>query len=248
MTRGTSNSNARGNTRDREARRAFLFTKYGNGTHCPCYRCATILDASTLTVDRIRPGCQGGRYIRSNIRPACGKCNSETGSQLAVKVHHCIDCKRLPEDQRPPNPRPIPVGQQGPKRCATHARAFKNRGRQRAREKRSEKVYGLAPGVRAQLVALQDGKCPICLRGLDFDAKTGRWRSTHHDHSHELAAQHDHPDDQACEDCLRGLLCGYCNRELLVRVPDLEAALRIVAYYENPPMAQLRAAQLKEAC
>ena len=35
-----------------------------------------------LTVDRIIPGCQGGTYRRTNIRPACGDCNSETGGGL----------------------------------------------------------------------------------------------------------------------------------------------------------------------
>lgn len=38
-----------------------------------------VLTAIPLTVDRIIPGCQGGRYTRNNIRPACGPCNSETG-------------------------------------------------------------------------------------------------------------------------------------------------------------------------
>lgn len=39
--------------------------------------------AHPLTVDRIIPGCQGGTYRRTNIRPACGSCNSETGGRLA---------------------------------------------------------------------------------------------------------------------------------------------------------------------
>lgn len=38
-----------------------------------------------LTIDRITPGCQGGTYRRSNIRPACGGCNSETGGALASR-------------------------------------------------------------------------------------------------------------------------------------------------------------------
>lgn len=35
-----------------------------------------------LTVDRIIPGCNGGTYRRNNIRPACARCNSETGGAL----------------------------------------------------------------------------------------------------------------------------------------------------------------------
>lgn len=181
-----------------------------------------------------------------------------------MKQHECVDCLALPEKPtpaeyeallnddgqndaapyvgpfRPPAPRKIVPGC-GPrsKRCATHQRALKRRRRQQAREKRSEKVYGLAPGVRAQLMELQGGKCPICQCGLDMDSR-GRFRATTHDHDHDLAAQHDHPIDQGCEECVRGLVCNWCNGELMSRI-DLEAARRLVAYYENPPMARLLA-------
>lgn len=52
---------------------------------CRCYRCGKLLSAATVTVDRIKPGCQGGTYIRSNCRPACGPCNSETGATVRQK-------------------------------------------------------------------------------------------------------------------------------------------------------------------
>lgn len=83
-TRGTTNRNVRGNTRDREARRAYLLSAYessaGPGT-CRCYRCGLVLTGDTVTVDRIVPGAKGGTYKRSNIRPACGTCNSATGAK-----------------------------------------------------------------------------------------------------------------------------------------------------------------------
>lgn len=52
---------------------------------CRCYRCGILLTVETVTVDRIVPGCKGGTYRRSNIRPACGPCNSETGGALASR-------------------------------------------------------------------------------------------------------------------------------------------------------------------
>lgn len=83
--RGTSNSNARGSSQDRARRRAYLLRVYesnrGAGT-CRCYRCGRVLTADTVTVDRVVPGCRGGRYVRSNIRPACAGCNSETGGKV----------------------------------------------------------------------------------------------------------------------------------------------------------------------
>ncbi|MCO7195044.1 HNH endonuclease [Pseudonocardia sp. McavD-2-B] len=87
--RGTSNGNARGNVQDRARRRAWLLATFGDGQTCPCHRCGLTLDDSTITVDRIVPGIEGGTYRRSNIRPACGPCNSEAGARLAhERTHH----------------------------------------------------------------------------------------------------------------------------------------------------------------
>lgn len=113
--RGTTNGNARGNAEDRRRRRAFLVETYradvdvlhgaeleviaavpisdgrgaleGDGWRkaCRCYRCGELLTVDTVTVDRIVPGCRGGRYVRNNIRPACATCNSETGGATRSK-------------------------------------------------------------------------------------------------------------------------------------------------------------------
>ncbi len=101
--RGTSNGNAAGSSEARRRRKAWLVATYRadrdvlyaefrdsplpvhTGVHddsvpaCRCYRCGTLLTIETVTVDRIVPGCQGGTYRRSNIRPACASCNSVTG-------------------------------------------------------------------------------------------------------------------------------------------------------------------------
>jgi 5-methylcytosine-specific restriction endonuclease McrA len=103
--RGTTNGNARGGSEDRRRRREWLVQSYaanvavvtiqlplgpmvvevelgteGSENACRCYRCGSLLTVDTVTVDRIVPGCQGGTYRRSNIRPACGRCNSQTGA------------------------------------------------------------------------------------------------------------------------------------------------------------------------
>jgi len=103
--RGTSNSDARGGTPARRARRAWLLSTYASDVpgFCRCYRCGVLLynpdggpedlgaldplgESRPVTVDRIIPGCQGGTYRRNNIRPACGGCNSETGGRTRGKV------------------------------------------------------------------------------------------------------------------------------------------------------------------
>lgn len=98
--RGTSNSNSRGSSTDRRRRREYLIEAFradvdldledrsravelGEGIPCaPCYLCGELLTVETVTVDRIKPGIEGGTYERSNIRPACGHCNSSTGGIL----------------------------------------------------------------------------------------------------------------------------------------------------------------------
>ncbi len=82
--RGTSNRNQRGNTKDRRARRAWLLKVYESDEPglARCYRCGALLNDDTITVDRIKPGAQGGTYRRTNIRPACALCNSETGGAV----------------------------------------------------------------------------------------------------------------------------------------------------------------------
>jgi len=96
--RGTSNSDARGSAASRRARRAWLVDTFGwrlpdgTGLVC-CYLCHVVLlehddpgaPGQSVTVDRVVPGCDGGRYVRGNIRPACGPCNSETGGPLHTR-------------------------------------------------------------------------------------------------------------------------------------------------------------------
>lgn len=106
VTRGTTNGNVRGSSYDRRRRRAYLMMAYASDVEgfVRCYRCGCLLyneDApplegwdptawimagyATLTVDRIVPGIHGGTYRRTNIRPACGPCNSETGATTRRK-------------------------------------------------------------------------------------------------------------------------------------------------------------------
>ena len=85
-TRGTSNGNAAGSAEDRRRRRQWLLDTWGDGVTAVCElgetECIGVVDIVTLTVDRIVPGCKGGTYRRSNIRPACGPCNSRHGGAL----------------------------------------------------------------------------------------------------------------------------------------------------------------------
>ena len=91
MKRGTSNSNSRGSSYDRRARREFLMKKFGNGKTVPCFWCGRRL-RKHFEVDRW-PVCghDGGSYRRNNIVPACSDCNGKrctSAKKCRASVHH----------------------------------------------------------------------------------------------------------------------------------------------------------------
>jgi 5-methylcytosine-specific restriction endonuclease McrA len=77
------NGNQRGSAEDRRRRKAWLFEEFGVDGIVTCTFCDVPLLPEECTVDRIVPGCRGGRYVRGNIRPACKPCQDEQGGLLA---------------------------------------------------------------------------------------------------------------------------------------------------------------------
>jgi hypothetical protein len=88
--RGTSNSNSRGSSTSRRARRHYLLASWGWRDWTRCFHCGKMLVDGDVTADRIIPGILGGTYARGNLRPACLTCNSVEGSALrdALKRGH----------------------------------------------------------------------------------------------------------------------------------------------------------------
>jgi len=81
------NGNQRGSAAQRRARRQWLLDEFGDGITAMCHlelsdECEMDLTLETLTVDRIVPACEGGRYVRGNIQPACRPCNDLQGARL----------------------------------------------------------------------------------------------------------------------------------------------------------------------
>lgn len=84
----------RGNNRDRARRRAWLLETFdpdlGPGrARCHLFglseRCKGVVDAGTLTVERIIPG---GTYRRDNIVPACAPCQNKQGALITRERRH----------------------------------------------------------------------------------------------------------------------------------------------------------------
>jgi 5-methylcytosine-specific restriction endonuclease McrA len=86
LRRGSSNSNSRGGSTARRARKLWLLEQYGDGVTCLCFSCGDELIYETLQADRIIPGCLGGGYARGNIRPCCGPCNIRSGNAVKALI------------------------------------------------------------------------------------------------------------------------------------------------------------------
>lgn len=83
--RSTSNANERGNNRDRARRKRNLLERDGTGPDgwALCVTCPIVVDFESMTVDRIVPGCLGGKYgpptDLSNCRIQCERCSRKQG-------------------------------------------------------------------------------------------------------------------------------------------------------------------------
>jgi hypothetical protein len=88
------------------------------------------------------------------------------------------------------------------KLAAQQARYYKRHpGKQQ--ERKRQRLYGLTPEAFNSLLASQGNKCAICQNV--FTAAI----SPHVDHDHVCC-----PGKKTCGNCIRGLLCGHCNRML----------------------------------
>ncbi len=155
-----------------------------------------------------------------------------------VKV--CKDCKLLPLSQQPSPPRPIAVLKKkgkpdrlapGP-RCFTHWIAYRDATRARNHGRRVATIYGITVEFYWKLYEFQNGMCYICERAY------GKTKRLAVDHDHKCEAGH--PVENACELCVRGLLCTMCNRKIVGHLRDDPAAFRRGAeYLENPPARRL---------
>ncbi len=135
----------------------------------------------------------------------------------------CKDCLTA-ADGRPMHRRPTPWP--GP-RCVTHHRIEKKRRGAVAHGRMVAQRYEISAADYAALYEFQGGRCALCR------IATGKARRLAVDHDHELAKLHDHPVDQGCAMCIRGLLCKRCNR---YGVPLTHLAVeRAREYLIHPP-------------
>ena len=87
---GRCNSNERGSSADRRARKLWLLSPGagwgGDGETVPCWDCGVVLEYPDLIADRIIPGERGGTYRRDNIAPHCLPCSCRQGQFRTVQL------------------------------------------------------------------------------------------------------------------------------------------------------------------
>lgn len=97
--------------------------------------------------------------------------------------------------------------------------------------------YGLTAQQYDALYEAQGGVCALCRRATGAGTHRGARRlAVDHDHS----CPEDHPSNQGCTQCVRGLVCGPCNDALATFRDDPETFFRGGLYLISPPWHALR--------
>jgi hypothetical protein len=103
--------------------------------------------------------------------------------------------------------------------------------RHRDAARRIERVYGLSEQEYAALLRHQHGRCWCCRRA------TGASKRLAVDHDHSCTRGH--PTSEGCRQCVRGLLCGVCNRLVGFLRDDPETFERMADYLREPPAREV---------
>lgn len=87
----------------------------------------------------------------------------------------------------------------------------------------------MTPEQYARLLAFQGGVCYLCRR-------PGVRKFLAVDHDHKIARERcDHPPEQSCRQCWRGLLHGPCNKMLALARDSVDFFQRCIEYLRKPP-------------
>jgi hypothetical protein len=152
-------------------------------------------------------------------------------ASTAVKVHICIDCKKNP----PATVRKVwsKLKPSDPRRCGEHGRAWRDHNREVSWASRIRREWNIEPELYWAIYDAQGGRCamPRC-------TATGKTKMLAVEHDHDVARREcDHDPKRGCKRCIRGLMCGPHNYELIGKFKNsLQDALD---YLAHPPAREV---------
>lgn len=146
------------------------------------------------------------RSAASGLQAYCKDCNAETARQWRE-----ANPQRVRDRARRYNADPAVR-----EHTTTRMRTWRANNPRRALANYLRQRYNLSLDAYDAMLEEQDGACAIC-RSTDV--------KLHVDHDHRCC-----PERPACGRCVRGLLCGYCNRALSIFRDD-PANVEIIAAY-----------------
>jgi hypothetical protein len=151
-----------------------------------------------------------------------------------MRQTRCIDCNALGRVTSRPAYKPGP-------RCDEHWRERIRQVSKAAHSKRLEKVYQITAAVYDFILQWQGGVCYGCRKAK------GKRRRLAVDHDHKKAEQVcGHDPNMGCPNCIRSLLCAYCN-EVIGRL-DADALRRLAQVLEDPPAQKALAEMRRHNC
>lgn len=139
-----------------------------------------------------------------------------------MRQTRCVDCNAMGRKTSRPALNPGP-------RCDECHRARLRAVSKAAHSRRIEKDFQISGDVYDLLFELQGGVCFGCGRARGIKRRLAI------DHDHNCTAGHD--PKNGCPQCIRALLCAYCN-EVVGRL-DVEALRRLIVVLTDPPARRI---------
>lgn len=197
----------------------------------PCQRCG-IREKSRIRGARL---CDECRWVCSD----CGCRLAQQSSETSPSV--CADCKN---DRARNTYNPVIASEQNAKNYRDHREKRIESQRQRrlidpVAQRRSTlfSKYGITVEQYDVMFAAQGGNCAACNRPeIEIDKRTGLLRKLSIDHDHACC-----PGSRSCGQCIRGLLCGKCNRGIGSLGDDLESLRKMIVYLEGSSVPHVAA-------